>query len=1210
MVLYRFVGDTMHIKKLEICGFKSFVDRTVIHFDHDVTGVVGPNGCGKSNIVDAIRWCMGEQSARQLRGKSMDDVIFAGSESRRPHGFAEVTITFSNDEPAAAQALPLEYRDYSEIAISRRLFRDGTSEYLINKTQVRLKDVTDLFLGTGVGSKAYSIIEQGKIGQIVSAKPEDRRLLIEEAAGITKYKHRKKQAEKKMEMTRQNLLRVGDIVAEIERNLSVLKRQAAKAERYVSYRKEHDDLVLHEASHRLLAITAIEKVEQAVCSEAKEAVQRARTTLATREATLSAARAEAFELEQVVDKEQNAAFLADNEVRTCEAESQRGSDRLQMLAERQTAATDEGRKVSQEADQLEAELTSVSGALSALAQQEADHSERLHVEEGKLREREAEHRDLEAKAAWLRKTLSQSTATAAAAEERLSGFDQRVDDMRMRRERLTIDSERFREDLREAERRKRDLRELGDNLERDQSESSERVVVLTSQLQRLREQLVQHDLDLEGAKNELSQSRGRLRALEEVHARLEGVGAGTRALMATHDACVVGLVADLVEAPEELIGAFAGLMGERLQTVVVDDLDRAAGLLADMAGKNVGRATVMHVSPPYVAASQRTALRGEGVVGPLIDHLHFAPQHEAMVRALTGEAVVVRDDAVALSLHAGGVRRTLVTLTGTVYRADGTISGGTGDAVASGLLQQKLEMRGMRTAVLEHERLAELHLKAHQGLRVQMNETGDALDEARTTEREIQLEKVTAENDVKRVEDQLATITARIDEIAREGDDLDAKLDETALERDRAQETLEKARAEATAASEELERAESEARAWAERVAEQQEVCTERKIDFARIREQASSARATHDRLERSVRELRERTAQLAREVIDSASEQGILAAKLFGFRERMLVARDAAQAAHHAFEQRRAALDDARSALAVHEGEIKTMRGQLDTDVEREREHDLALQKLKIERQHLLDGVAEKFRGLSLPRVVGDYHLRPPPDEDHRARIQELARLIERMGPVNLDAMEEYKTTGERFEFYTTQKADLDKALTDLDRAIQQMNRESRRLFRATFDAVNERFRTIFPRMFRGGRATLMLTNPDDLLETGVDIQAQPPGKKVGSIELLSGGEKALTAVSLIFAIFQHKPSPFCVLDEVDAPLDEANVTRFNDLVRSMTDRSQFILITHIKRTMQSVDVLYGVTMQEPGVSRLVSVKVNQAAQPRWVAGKAEAVA
>jgi chromosome segregation protein len=1200
----------MHIKKLEISGFKSFVDRTVVHFDHDVTGVVGPNGCGKSNIVDAIRWCMGEQSPRQLRGKSMDDVIFAGSESRKPNGFAEVTITFSNDNAEYAQTLPIEYRDYPEIAVARRLFRDGTSEYLINKTQVRLKDVNDLFLGTGVGSKAYSIIEQGKIGLIVSAKPEDRRLLIEEAAGITKYKHRKKQAEKKMDLTRQNLLRVGDIVAEIERNLSSLKRQAAKAKRYLSYREEHDDLVLHEASHRLLAFIAVEKVERAQAEESKETAERERTELASRQASLDAGRAESVELERLVDKDQNAAFLADNEVRTCEAKSQRATDRLHVLEERQLSATEEGKRVRTEAERLQKEHSAIHASLENLEGQEAEHEERLRIEESKLLAREAEHRDVDARAGWLRKTVAQSSATAAAAEERLAGYDHRVEDMRLRKERLTIDTERFREDLREVEDRRSSVAEQVASLEQDQASTNERVAVLSSQMQRYREGMVDSDRTLEQAKNDLSQSRGRLRALEEVHARLEGVGKGPRALVDTHDPCILGLVADLVEAPGDLIGPFAALMGERLQTVVVDDLDRAAVLLSDLAGKKVGRASVIHVAPPFVASPQRRQVMGPGVVGPLAARLRFDPQHEALVQALAGDALLVEDHAVAIRLRAEGIRRNIVTLAGTVYHADGRISGGTGDAVAAGLLQQKIQLREMRSTADEHQQRVESLLTRHGELRESLTEVGDLLEEARTNEREVQLEKLTLDNELRRADDQITTVSSRLEEIARESDELEGKLDETALERDEAERTLVKAKAEAEGAAEELERAEQETRVWAERVSEQKEVCTDRKIEFARIREQANSGRATQERLERSIDELTGRADSLEREVLESAVEQGRLAAELFELKARMLDASLDAQKAHLEFERRRQALDNARNALAVHEAEIKVLRDRLEAVAERHRTHEMALQKIEIDREHLLEAIAEKFRGLKLPSVMGDYHLRPPPDEEHRNRIEQLAELIDRMGPVNLDAMEEYEKTSERYTFYTTQKADLDKALSDLERAIQQMNRESRRLFKVTFDAVNERFQAIFPRMFRGGKATLVLTNPEDLLETGVEIKAQPPGKKVSSIELLSGGEKALTAVSLIFAIFQHRPSPFCVLDEVDAPLDEANVTRFNDLVRSMTDRSQFILITHIKRTMQSVDVLYGVTMQEPGVSRLVSVKVNPAAQPRWVAGETEAVA
>jgi len=1200
----------MHIKKLEICGFKSFVDRTTIHFDHDVIGVVGPNGCGKSNIVDAIRWCMGEQSPRQLRGKSMDDVIFTGSDSRHPSGFAEVTLTFANEGGEDAAGLPLEYREYPEIAVTRRLFRDGTSEYLINKTQVRLKDVTDLFLGTGVGSKAYSIVEQGKIGMIVSAKPEDRRLLIEEAAGITKYKHRKKQAEKKMELTRQNLLRVGDIVAEIDRNLGQLKRQAAKAERYIAYRKEHDDLVLYDASHKLLSIIAWEKVELAGREAAREAVARARSVLSAREGKLEAARAEALELEQRVDKAQNQAFVADNEVLTCEAEARRARDKLQTLADKERSSTADAADVASNAERLLTESASVRASLQALEQAESTEGEHARVEEARLRSLEAEQKNLEAKAVWLRNTFAASTAAAAAAQERLAGFDRRVDDMRLRRERLVLDQRRLEEDRAEAETQRGRLKDRSRDLHEQRTQMVEELAGLEKQLLAIREQLVASDKQLEAARADLSHHRGQLRALEEVHARLEGVGAGTRALMARNDPAVVGIFADLVDVPEEFIAAFAGLLGADLQTVVVTDTNRGTDLLEALRGHDTGRATIVPSSPTYVASAHGVMAPGAGVIGPIASFLRFKPEHEALVRMLTADAVVVESVAVARQLRGRGLRRTMVTMEGTVLHADGRVSGGTGDAVASGLMQQKLKIRELRGLVAEAEKRLEFALSRHGRLRDEMSTTSQRLDRVRLAEREVQMEKVASDSDLKRVEDGIATMQSRLSDIGREIDELDGKLDEAAIERDDAEQALQKARSEAARAASELEIAETELKVWAERVAAQLEVCTERKVSFARVREQATSARATVERLTRSIDELRDRASHLEREAREAARQQGLVAASLMSLRERMNDAVERAKQAHGEFDRFRGALDDARNALATHEAEIKQLRTELDGHVETERKHEMALQRLGMERDHLMAAIAERFRGLRLDRVVGDYHLRPQPTDEHRARIQELANLIDRMGPVNLEAMEEYKKTQERFEFYTTQKADLEKALDDLERAIQQMNRESKRLFRTTFDSINERFKAIFPSMFRGGRASLSLTNPDDLLETGVDILAQPPGKKVTSIELLSGGEKALTAVSLIFAIFQHKPSPFCVLDEVDAPLDEANVTRFNDMIRTMTDRSQFILITHIKRTMQSVDVLYGVTMQEPGVSRLVSVKVNQNAVPKWTTGEAEAVA
>jgi chromosome segregation protein len=1200
----------MHIKKLEISGFKSFVDRTVIHFDEDVIGVVGPNGCGKSNIVDAIRWAMGEQSAKHLRGRAMSDVIFSGSETRGPHGMAEVTLVFDNTDLEAAQSLPIEYRDYADIAVTRRLYRDGTSEYLINKTQVRLKDITDLFLGTGVGTKAYSIIEQGKIGLIVSAKPEDRRMLIEEAAGITKYKARKRQAEQKMDLTRQNLLRVGDIVSEIERNLSSLKRQAAKAERYVSYRNELEDLTLHEASHKLLELTVMSQFEEGARAEQAETLQASRASLDAREAELEVGRMTALEAEQRAEAAQNAAFAADNEVRGHEAEIVRARDRLRHLDVRREAAGIEQGDLERTVAELILERSGLVEKLEVAEAEEAREAEVAIEEHERLEELRHGQSTAEQSAGELRTRAAQAAAAVAAAEATLAGFERRSDEMTKRRDRLEDELGRLTFEAEDVEGRRTALVGHTAELAEGKRISADERTRLDVEMRQLRETTVQSDRTVDHAKNELNQKRNRLRALEELHARLEGVGAGVKSLLGSKDPALLGLVADRIEAPADLTAAFAGLLGDRLQCVVVNDPARAVALLGEMARKNRGRATVIPARPRYVAGSAPVALRGEGVVGALVDRLVFAPEDEPLVRSLVGNTVVVDSASTAIRLAAEGVGCSLVALDGTVVHADGRLSGGQGDAVAAGMIEQKREMRELHEWVAKKSDEVTALLATQQALRLRMTEIGTALDRARSEAHEGELALVTAEKDLRRAEDQLGNVRRRQAAVQGEVQELLDALDSASTEQDGAREKLEAGRAAREDVSETLGAAEAAAAEWRERVLRQQSVVTERKVLLARVRERAAGARSTVERLTRSCDELRGRIAKLDEEREQCAVSAGEAAARVLMSRELLVGAAARALAAHTALTEGRQALDEARHALAVRESDLKGLRHQVTEGTERLRTHEMALQRLAIERGHLLDGVRERFRGLDLPTVVGDFHKRAPVDASHRERITELGQLLDRMGPVNVDAVREHAEAQERYTFYSSQKADLDKALDDLEKAIAQMNRESKKLFRVTFDGVNARFKALFPKMFRGGAAELRLTNPEDMLETGIEILAQPPGKKLGNIELMSGGEKALTAVSLIFAIFQHKPSPFCILDEVDAPLDEANVTRYNEAIRSMTHHSQFILITHIKRTMQSVDLLYGVTMQEPGVSKLVSVRVNESAQRGASKGEAAAVA
>jgi chromosome segregation protein len=1203
----------MRIRKLEIGGFKSFVDRTVVHFDTDVVGIVGPNGCGKSNIVDAIRWCMGEQSAKHLRGKSMSDVIFNGSEHRGPHGMAEVTLTFDNSDPELAATLPLEYREYAEIAVTRRLFRDGTSEYLINKTQVRLKDITDLFLGTGVGTKAYSIIEQGKIGLIVSARPEDRRMLIEEAAGITKYKARKKQAEQKMDQTRQNLLRIGDIVSEIQRSLASLKRQAAKAERYIAYKNELEDLILHEASHKLLEIIALNKVEEAARAVEAEREQAARAALGAREAELEVVRQAALTSEDRAEKAQQAAFLADNEVRTHEAEIARARDRLRHLEERRAAATAEQADLERSIGDLVREKGELEEQLIAVEQEEASEAERAIDEHERLEELRHGEREAESEANEQRKRLAAAQAAVAGAEATLTGFERRLAEMSQRRVKLEDELGRLRFESEDVVRRRDELVRHAAELAEGKRITAEERTRLDAEMKSLRERAVESDRAVDHAKNELNLKRSRLRALEELHARLEGVGAGVKSLLKTKDPALLGLVADRLEAPAELTAAFAGLLGAELQSIVVSDVDRGAALLAELAQKKGGRASLVPQRPPFVAGALASPVRGDGVVGPLVDRLLFAPEDEPLARALVGSAVVVETPEAALRISRAGAGVPLVALDGTVVWPGGRVSGGSGDAVAAGMVEQKREMRELHEWVSKKSDEVTALLEAQQALRLRITEVGTALDRARTEAHQGELALVTAEKDLRRAEDQIAHHDKRRAVVEHDLEELGEGIERATGEHEGARHKLDTGRETKEQAQAALDHAEVLAAEWRERVLGQQSVVTERKVRVARVRERATAMRGTVERLRRSVDELRARIGKLDEERTEAARGAGKAAAAMVVSREQLVTAVAAAHEAHAELTAARQKLDEARQALAARENDLKSLRQELSDATEQLGKHEMALQKLAIEHTHLVEGVRERFRGLELSRVVGDYHKRPLCDATHKARIVELQELIDRMGPVNVDAVREHAEAEKRHAYYFEQKADLEKAIDDLEKAIAQMNRESKRLFKVTFDAVNAKFKMLFPRMFRGGQAELRLTSPDDMLETGIEILAQPPGKKLGNIELMSGGEKALTAVSLIFAIFQFKPSPFCILDEVDAPLDEANVTRYNEAIRGMTDRSQFILITHIKRTMQSVDVLYGVTMQEPGVSRLVSVKVNETAQargPKAPEGSAAAVA
>jgi chromosome segregation protein len=903
-------------------------------------------------------------------------------------------------------------------------------------------------------------------------------------------------------------------------------------------------------------------------------------------------------------------------VRTHESDVTRARDRLRHLDEKRVAAT-------KQRDELETSIVAYDAERTGYEAQLRGVDEGLHEEEAlaleeheRLDELRQGERASEDEAQQQRRRLSQATSVVAASEATLATFARRMTEIGQRRVRLEDELGRLAFEREELSRKRDDMRGQVTELGELKAHATEERARLEGELRALREDAVGRDKAVDQAKNELHQRRSRLRALEELHQKLEGVGTGVRNLLGTKDASLGGLFADRVEAPEHLTQAFAGLLGAELQAVVVSEPTRALALLDDLRRSKKGRATVVAARPRYVAGARAPlpTLEGElssGVVCFLVDELRYEPEDEALVRALVGDAVVVERAEVALALRAAGATHTLVTREGTVLHADGRIAGGMGDEVAAHMVEQKREIRELHDRVAEASQRVSVLLDEQTSLRQRLADATAGLERARADAHRAEIELLAADKDEKRAEERLAHAERREGEVRRELEELEASLETAREEEAAAREKVDVGIAEQDRAHAALEHAEMVAADWRERVMGQQSVVTERKVGLAKIKERARSLRDTVERLARSCEELRARIVKLDDEREHAARDAGKAAAVIWLGRERLSGALFEARRAEGELRVAREGLDAARAELGERELALRGLRAEASEATTAAQKHEMSLEKLRLARESLEGGVRERFRGLELARVVGDFHKRPPVDAAHRARIQELGELIERMGPVNVDAVREHKEAQERFSYYDGQKKDLEKALDDLDKAIAQMNRESKRLFRATFDGVNQNFKTLFPTMFRGGQAELRLTNPDDLLETGIEILAQPPGKKLGTIELMSGGEKALTAVALIFAIFQFKPSPFCILDEVDAPLDEANVARYNDGIRRMTDRSQFILITHIKRTMQSVDVLYGVTMQEAGVSKLVSVRVNESGRvDRSPAGSAQAAA
>jgi chromosome segregation protein len=800
-----------------------------------------------------------------------------------------------------------------------------------------------------------------------------------------------------------------------------------------------------------------------------------------------------------------------------------------------------------------------------------------------------------------RSRVAEAATHIARAEAVLGGFERRRSEAYARLERLRSERETLEMRVVELAEQARELAARLTGLRGDKQATAERKLVLEQELASMRGEVREAEQRTEEVRTELADKRSRLRSLEQIQQRFEGVGAGVRALMqrANNDASlgVLGMLADRLDCPADYTQALAGALGDRLQYVVVERMEQGFAAVQALREQKKGRATVI-MQAPRPRALPVAAPEGEGVVGCLVDLVRYAPEDATLARNLLGDIVVVSDLSAAQALYSqGSYEGTFVTLQGEVLGADGRFTGGSGEDAGAHMLGVKREIRELIPAVAQLDADMQAAQGRVSGLRAAIAGHQAELDAARSEGHDAELSIVRTEKDLKRAEEELARARDRVEQLVFETDDLSASLAEQSSEESEAREEIARARGVREAAQEELAELEQQSKERHQGVEAQNAIVTEIRVRAAEARQRVQGDRIALERVQRGLAELSTRLVRVESELLDNVEKQGTTAAQIVCDRDQLGDTVGAAKQAEQALHTARAAYEEKKALLGGREAELKTLRGRIEAALGSENALTLKERELSMSLGRLVEQSMERHR-LDLRHQLSDYHARELPDAQVLERLQELDRLLERMGPINLTAIDEYQEQSTRYEYLSNQKKDLETALEQLETAIRQMNRESKKLFRDTFDSVAARFSQIFPKMFGGGRAELKLTNPDDMLDTGVEIIAQPPGKRIGAMELMSGGEKALTAVSLIFALFQHKPSPFCLLDEVDAPLDEANIGRFAEAIRSMTNHSQFIVITHSKRTMEVADVLYGVTMERPGISTLVSVELRQGSQ------------
>ena len=1185
-------GEKMYLKRLEMQGFKSFADKTILEFMPGITTVIGPNGSGKSNISDAIRWILGEQSMKSLRGAKSEDVIFAGTQNRKSLGFAEASLIFDNSD----NKLPVEY---NEVVVTRKLYRSGESGYYINKTPCRLKDVLELFMDTGIGKDGYSIIGQGKIDEILSNKSEDRRHIFEEAAGVVKYRVRKADAEKKLEHTKLNLLRINDILSEIEANIEPLKVQSEKAKKFLDLREELKSIEIGLFIYNIN--TYKEKLEKII---EDESILNNDNKLENEKLEKITILKESLKLEienitNQIESMQNIGFESEKEKERIVSEINVSKERISNNEENSKRFSKEIEEIHSRNIELEEEKKLKLEKKNNLFTNKEKFQQELEEKENELQELTTKLTDKELEIEEKKRKVEENTDIKYEKTVNISTIEANIENIEKRNKQISSEIDLSISELDSTRITKEEIAKNFYEIENKRNEVSKQLETIINQKEETEEKIKQYETNIHTLSSEYRMKESRLKFLEETEKEKEGYTRSVKALLLECEKNpnirkgMNGVLANIINSPKEYETAIEMSLGATLQNIVTDTEQDAKKMVEHLRANNLGRASFLPITSVKGRKLEKYNAKGiDGIIGIASDLVKYNSKYEQIVLSLLGKTVVVEDMDVAIKLaKQNNYSFRIVTIKGDLINPSGAITGGSVSQKTVNILGRareiedlKKELSNLKTKIEKLEKEKQEYIESSE----------DVLEEITGLEKKLQdIDIVYATNKQKllSVEENIAKVEARLEKLKVEKEDLKNQKEENIVNKEKEEQCIQKLSNENTELNNIIEQ-------FANLNKDNQRYIDDLKLDVTNLKISVSSFDESEISIDEIVNRITQDINNNKASIQNKINQKELIKKENLDLENKIKDLEKQIEEINEKVNNSNSEISDLKASRTNKNEELSKAENDFTSQLEvidslKEQLLKIDVKKTKTEQdiEAIVNKLWDEYE--LTPNNVTSY-TKPENVQETTKQVNNLRNKIKDLGSINIDSIEEYNQTKQRYDFMCEQRLDLEDGIAKLKKVIQDMTLIMKEQFAKQFEIINKNFGDVFKELFGGGKAELTLTDAENILECGIDIHVQPPGKKLQNMTLLSGGEKAFTAIALLFAILKINPSPFCVLDEIEAALDDVNVYRYADYLKKFTKDTQFLVITHRKGTMEAADTVYGITMEENGISKLLSMKLK----------------